>query len=323
MLALTLGACKQAPSSVDKPVSPYPTANVGVTITNTVNPFFKSAFDTYQAEASANSALTLTLENANNDQAVQYAQYDAMIAKGAKALVINLANPAEGEAVVQKYCGKVGLVFFNRNPGDKALASCEKAYFVDGDAIQGGVLQGLKVLELWKNNPTWDKNGDGKIQFATIKGIPGHAGGKARSKWAIGTMENYPSLGVPVEELFTEFASFDKEKSRILVTGWISDPNFANVEVILANNDTMAVGASEALKAAGLRVPIFGIDATPEAINAIKAGDMTATVLNDAVEQAKVSLRLAANLASDAPPLDGIAHKLEYKTIKIPYQEVK
>lgn len=322
--AIALTACTPPPSTTTTNANaPYPTANVGVTITNTTNPFFKSAFDVYLAEGQENPSLTVSVEQSNNDQTLQYSQYDAMINKGAKALVINLADVSQGEAVINKYCNKVGLVFFNRNPGEKALANCASAYFVDGDATQAGVLQGLKVLELWKQNPNWDKNKDGKIQFAMLEGIPNHAGAMARTKWAIGTMQNYPALGLPVQEMFKDYGMFDKEKSKEVVTKWLADPHFGEVEVLLANNDGMAIAAAETLKASGIKLPIFGIDATSEGLAAVKAGDLTATVLNDSATQARVSLRLAANLAAGADPLSGISYKMEYKTIKIPYQEVK
>lgn len=320
--AFLLSACSPpAPQQADS--IPYPTANVGVTIANTTNPFFKALYDTYTAQNQAQPSLTLHLESADNDQTTQYRQYDAMINQGAKALVINIADVKEGEAVINQYCGKVGLVFVNRNPGDKALAKCEKAYFVDGDAVQGGTLQGLKVLELWKENPSWDKNRDGKIQFAMLQGLVGHAGAEARTKWSISTMENYPVIGIGVEQIFSDHANFDKEQARTMVAKWLTDPNFEQVEVILANNDTMALGASEALKDAGVKLPIFGIDATAEALSAVQSGDLTATVLNDAVGQAEVSLRMASNLASDNDVMSGIDYKLDHKTVRIPYQAVK
>ncbi|WP_066800332.1 galactose ABC transporter substrate-binding protein [Moraxella oblonga] len=320
--AFLLSACSPpAPQQANS--IPYPTANVGVSIANTTNPFFKALYDTYESQSQAQPSLTLHLESANNDQATQYRQYDTMIGQGAKALVINIADVAEGEAVINRYCGKVGLVFVNRNPGDKALAKCEKAYFVDGDAVQGGTLQGLKVLELWKENPSWDKNHDGKIQFAMLQGLVGHAGAEARTKWSISTMDNYPVIGIDVEQIFSDHANFDKEQARTMVAKWLTDPNFEQVEVILANNDTMALGASEALKQAGVKLPIFGIDATAEALNAVQLGDLTATVLNDAAGQAEVSLRMASNLASDNDVMSGIDYKLDHKTVRIPYQTVK
>lgn len=104
---------------------------------------------------------------------------------------------------------------------------------------------------------------------------------------------------------------------------WTALPEFEKVEVVLANNDNMALGASAALKNKGIKLPIFGIDATADGLAAVKAGDITATVLNDATAQAKTSLRLAANLASGTEPTAGIEYRMQYKVIFVPYQEVK
>lgn len=304
--------------------SAYPVSTVGMSMSSIeTNPFFQGAYQAYEAQAKNEPNLKLLIDSANNNQETQNRQLDDMVAKGAKSLVINLVDVGQGKAMIDKYCGRIHLVFFNRSPGDKNLASCPTAYFVDGDAVQAGVLQGLSVLEKWKKNPNWDKNKDGKIQFAMLQGIPNHAGAMARTKWAIGTMQNYPSLGIPVEQVFSDYANFNGEKAKELMNSWLLSPDFDKVEVILANNDTMALGASQVLKDNNLKLPIFGIDATNDAKKAITAGDMTATVFNDYANQARASLRLASNLSAGVEPLVGIDYKMEHKVIRVPYQELK
>lgn len=319
--AVLLGACSNSMDQVQ--MSDYPQSTVGLTISNTQNTFFKAFYDAYETEVAAQSSVTAFLDNANNDQEAQNQQIETMISKGAKALVVNLVDVNQGEVVIQRYCDKVSLVFFNRSPGDKALAKCQNAYFVDGDATQAGILQGLKVLDLWKKNPSWDKNQDGKIQFAMLEGLVGHAGAQARTKWSMSTMENYPTLGVPTELVFHEHAMFNKDVAKGVVGQWILNPEFARVEVVLANNDAMALGAAEALSEKQINVPLFGIDATSEALEAVKSGRMTATVLNDAKNQAKVALRLASNLAAETDPLNGMDYRMEHRIIQVPYQEVQ
>lgn len=325
---LFLGACSSVLDSVtektgSKEAETYPQATVGMTVANVQNPFFKAFYEAYEADSKTHASITAFINNANDSQDTQNQQIEEMLGKGAKALVINLADVSTGEAIIGKYCNKVPLVFFNRNPGERALAKCPTAYFVDGDAVQAGVLQGLKVLEYWKQNPNWDKNKDGKIQFAMLEGLVGHAGAQARTKWSISTMQNYPQLGIPVESVFQEHAMFNKGLAKEMVLKWSADPNFARVEVLLANNDAMALGAVEALESQQVKLPVFGIDATTDAMNAIKSGQMTATVLNDAAAQAKVALRLAANLAAGVEPLTGIDYRMEYRIIQVPYQEIK
>lgn len=316
-----LSACSNSDNS-QKSVA-LPETTIGATISSIeTNPFFQGAYKTIQTVGEQQKQVTILLENSNDSQQVQYEQLEHMKNKGAKAFVINLVDVGEGEKVIKKYCGQIPLVFFNRSPGDKALANCEHAYFVDGDASQAGVLQGLQILENWKKHPEWDKNKDGIIQFAIVEGIPNHAGAMARSKWAIGTLQNYPSLGVPVQKIFSEHAMFQTAIAKDVVKRWITQPQFSQVEVLFANNDSMAIGAIEALKEANKKVPVFGIDGTDAANNAIKKGDMVATVFNDYDNQAKVAVRMATNLAAGLPVMTGIEYKLHYKVVQVPYQDL-
>ena len=75
---------------------------------------------------------------------------------------------------------------------------------------------------------------------------------------------------------------------------WLSGPNANKIEVVIANNDAMAMGAVEALKAHNkTSVPVFGVDALPEALALVKSGALAGTVLNDANNQAKATFDLA------------------------------
>lgn len=321
--SLLLSACSSNQMNGSTQEESYPKTTVGVVVSSIdTNPFFQSAYKSYEEVGKTEPNLTLLLESSNNDQPSQDNQLESMKSKGAKAFVINLVDVKRGPEVIKKYCNQIPMVFFNRNPGEKALADCANAYFVDGDASQAGVLQGLQILEHWKKNPAWDKNGDGVIQFAIVEGIPGHAGAMARTKWSIGTMQNYPSLGVPVQEIFKDYAMFQTSHAKDVVSGWIAQPQFSQVEVILANNDSMAIGVIEALKENGIKLPVFGIDGVQDANNAIKSGDMVATVFNDYDSQAKTALRMAANLAEGRPPMSGIEYKMNYKVVQVPYKNL-
>lgn len=320
--SLLLSACSSE-SNNNTSNAPYPKTQIGVTVSSIeTNPYFQGFYNHVKSVSEKQSDLTIVMDHANNDQVLQDKQFEDMKNKGAKALIINMADINQGADVVNRYCGKIPLVFFNRSPGEKALANCEKAYFVDGDPAQAGVLQGLEVLKNWSKNPQWDKNKDGKIQFAIVKGIPGHFSGKARSQWAVGTMENYPSLGVPVQEIFSEFGLFQFNEAKNITNKWVAHPSFSQVEVIIANNDTMALGVIDVLKEKNLKVPVFGIDGSAPAREAVKRGDMIATVFNDYETQAEVSLRIASNLASDLPADANLPFKLDYKTVLVPFKDL-
>lgn len=319
-----ISACAPNPENNDTANVPFPTATVGASVSSIeTNPFFQGMYKSMEKMGKEQSSLTLLLDSAANQQDKQNSQLDSMIDRGAKALVVNLADVSFGAEMVKKYCDKkIPVVYINRSPEVKSLAACDTAYFVDGDAAQAGVLQGLQVLKAWKANPQWDKNKDGKIQYAMIEGIPNHAGAMARTKWSVGTMESYPTLGMPVEKVLQEHGMFQAQATKDLMTKWIALPEFAKVEVILANNDTMALGAVEILQQNNQKVPVFGIDGSKAALTALNSGSISGTVFNDFDGQSRAAIRMAANLAADKPVLEGVPYKMEYRVVKVPYQDI-
>jgi len=96
--------------------------------------------------------------------------------------------------------------------------------------------------------------------------------------------------------LFEQRGNWDRAQGQELTSTAISQ--FGDkIDVIFANNDDMALGAIEAVKAAGWTVGkdvyIVGVDATDPAQDALEAGDLTGTVLNDAVGQSHTAVNAA------------------------------
>lgn len=321
MSLLLLTACQEEASTA---VVEEKSVVVGVSISSiATNPFFQAAHQGYISSAAQMPHIQLLIDTADNDQDKQNQQIDDFVAKGAGAVVVNLAQVSYGARMVNDLCRrKIPVVFFNRSPGESNLDSCPTAYFVDGDAVEGGRLQGEQVIRAFEAHPEWDKNNNGVIEYAMLQGIPGHEGAALRTKWSVAAIEFNPKKNFPTSQVFHDFGMFQKDKSRELVEGWIADANFADVEVIMANNDTMALGAVEALKKHGLNVPVFGIDATQVGLKAWLDGDLAGTVFNDSVAQAEVSLKMAANLAAGKPVMEGINYPIFNRTVKIRYHDV-
>ena len=89
--------------------------------------------------------------------------------------------------------------------------------------------------------------------------------------------------------------------------------------MIIANNDAMAMGANEAAKSQDRKLPIFGVDALPEALQLIKRGEITGTVLNDAQGQAKAIYDITKNLAEGKDAVDGTDYELDNHYLRVPY----
>lgn len=302
----------------------YPEAKVGVSISSiATNPFFQNMHRVYGEIDKEQEPLTVFLASADNSQETQNKQLENMVTQGAKALVVNLADVKQGAEVVQYWCAKnIPVVYFNRSPGAKNLASCPTAYFVDGDVTQAGVFQGIQILQAWQKNEMWDKNKDGMIQYAMLMGLPEHEGSMQRTKWSVKTLETYPQMGRKTEKIFEDFGMFQTVKAEELVSSWMKLPEFAKVEVILANNDTMALGALNALQKENMKLPIFGIDGSRAALESVVAGGLAGTVFNDFNGQAQASLRMAANLAAGKDVMEGLNAHLERKTVIIPALDI-
>ncbi|MDO4435964.1 MAG: galactose ABC transporter substrate-binding protein [Cardiobacteriaceae bacterium] len=323
-LSLALLACQDKEQSAEhsesKPIT------VGVTMSSiATNPFFQSAYQAYIDVANQIPNLQLLIDTADNNQDIQNQQINDFVAKGAGVVVVNLAQVSYGSYMVSDLCRRnIPVVFFNRSPGEANLSSCPTAYFVDGDAIEGGRLQGEQVIRAWERNPQWDKNGDGVIDYAMLQGIPGHEGAALRTQWSIAAIEFNPQKSYRTNQVFHDFGMFQQAKSQELVDAWITNERekFDTVEVIMANNDTMALGAVEALKKHGLHVPVFGIDATQVGLKAWLDGDLAGTVFNDSETQAEISLKMASNLAANKPVMEGINYPLQNRVVKVRYQDV-
>ncbi|MCK8349970.1 substrate-binding domain-containing protein, partial [Erwinia amylovora] len=81
-------------------------------------------------------------------------QVDVLLAKGVNALAINLVDPSAAAVVIAKAkANDVPVVFFNKEPSAKTLASYDKSYYVGTDSIESGVKQGELIEKHWKANP--------------------------------------------------------------------------------------------------------------------------------------------------------------------------
>ncbi|CAM3492294.1 methyl-galactoside ABC transporter substrate-binding protein [Rouxiella silvae] len=294
---------------------------IGVTIYKYDDNFMSGLRKDLEKDAKAAPNIQLLMNDSQNDQSKQNDQVDVLIAKGVKALAINLVDPAAAPVIIEKARGaNIPVVFFNKEPSRKALDSYDKVYYVGTDSKESGVIQGQLIAKHWKANPSWDLNKDGVIQYVLLKGEPGHPDAEARTTYVIKTLNEE---GIKTQQLQLDTAMWDTAQAKDKTDAWFSGPNANKIEVVIANNDAMAMGAVEALKAhSKTSIPVFGIDALPEALALVKSGAMAGTVLNDAENQAKATFDLAKNLAEGKPAADGTKWKLVDKVVRVPYQPV-
>lgn len=147
----------------------------------------------------------------------------------------------------------------------------------------------------------------------------------ARTEYSVNTVEE---AGIEVNELGQQVANWNADQAYTAVSAWISREG-DNIEMIFANNDSMASGAISALQAAGFNtgdgpfIPVFGVDATDEAKQLIADGYMSGTVEQDGHAMAEAIYAMGKNALEGKEFLEGT--DLEYDetgiSVRIPYQK--
>ncbi|RJX68331.1 galactose/glucose ABC transporter substrate-binding protein MglB [Vibrio sinensis] len=294
---------------------------LGFTIYKYDDNFMSVVRQAIQKEADADKDSRVLMNDSQNSQSMQNDQVDVMLARGVQALAINLVDPAAAPTIIQKAkMDNVPIVFFNKEPSKDAMASYDQAYYVGTDSKESGIIQGELIAKQWKANPTWDKNGDGVLQYVMLKGEPGHPDAEARTTYSVKTLNDQ---GIKTEELHMDTGMWDTAMAKDKVDAWLSGPNGTKIEIVIANNDGMAMGAVEALRGAGTKLPVYGVDALAEALALVKSGDMAGTVLNDATNQAKATFELSRNLAEGKAAAEGTQWKIDNKVVRVPYVGVE
>jgi methyl-galactoside transport system substrate-binding protein len=304
---LTIGAAAQAETLL------------GFTIYKYDDNFMSVVRKGIEKEGQQNKDVKLLMNDSQNDQSKQNDQIDVLISKGVKALAINLVDPAAAPVVIEKAKEyNIPIVFYNKEPSKEALDSYDKAYYVGTDSKEAGIIQGDIIAKQWKAHPEWDLNKDGVIDYVLLKGEPGHPDAEARTTYVAKTLND--SHKIKTNALNMDTAMWDTAQAKDKTDAWLSGPNGNKIEVVIANNDGMAMGAVEALKAQGkTKIPVFGVDALPEALALIKSGAMAGTVLNDAGNQAKATFELTKNLAEGKPAGEGTQWNIVNKVVRVPY----
>lgn len=285
--------------------------------------------------------------DAANDQATQDGQVDAAIKEGATCLIVNLVDSASDSAarniIAKAEAANIPVIFFNRSISAEVATSYNKCVYVGTDNEEAGHMQGELIGNyLISNYRSIDLNGDGIISYIMFKGQEGNVEADSRTLYsqvdadAILNHAAQPSMsfydgGNADKYLLDESGSWSKAFAVEAMAKVLAEYNEANgnmVEVVIANNDEMALGAVSALQDAGYNkdggtvIPVFGVDATAEAQAAISAGSMTGTVKQDAEGMAKAIVNIAFNFRNGAntfASVDQVGTVVGSWRINIPY----
>ena len=222
--------------------------------------------------------ISLTIMDAANSQRTQDDQVQEMIGNGCDILCVNLADRTDPSQIItaaQEH--DIPIIFFNREPVEEDLMQWDQLYYVGAEAKQSGQMQGQLAADYIKEHP------DAIIRTESVA-------------------ESLKEQGIALEKLSYQIANWNRVQAQNRMIQLIGQYN-NRMEVVLANNDAMALGAMDAYEKLGYtetnRPVFFGIDGTKEGLEAVKDGTLAATVYNDKEGQAAAMANLAFSIATE------------------------
>ena len=238
----------------------------------------------------------VVIQDGKGDQAEQTNQINNFITQKYDVLILNLVQ-ASSEPDVTNICSEAGIpvVYINREPDtaeeERWASDSISATYVGADARQSGTYQGEEILE---TETKGDINGDGKVSYIMIQGDPENVDAQYRTEKSIERL----SQDIEVEELTKQRGDWDQTKGQEITANALSQYG-DKIDVVFCNNDAMALGALQAIEAAGRTVNkdiyLVGVDALVEVVENVMNDKMTGTVFNDYFGQA----HKAADVALD------------------------
>lgn len=236
--------------------------------------------------AAEDGDVDLKVEDAQNDVAKQQDQVQNLITNGAKILIINPVDTSAMKPITKlAQDAEIPLIYVNRNPfGDQDPP--EGVYYVGSKEMEAGQMQAEHLMKLVGDKPT---------NVAILQGELTTESTQKRTEGNTSVLDKNPNIKV----LAKESGNYKRDQGMTLAENWITAYG-KDLNVILSNNDEMALGALKALKEANRTdVIVMGVDAIEDALKSIKAGEMNASALQDLEGQGKLAMEVAVNLSKD------------------------
>ena len=269
--------------------SPALAAKIGVSMAKFDDNFLTVLRNGMIDYAKTQKDVALQVEDAQNDVAKQLSQMQNFIASKVDAIIVNPVDTS-ATAAMTKLAADAGiaLVYVNRQPKD-VDALGPKAAFVASNEVDSGTLETKEICKIL----------GGKGDVLVMMGELSNQAALQRTADIHDVLKTPECSGIKIVQEQT--ANWSRTEAQDLMTNWISKG--VKYDAIIANNDEMAIGALQALKASGVdtkKVIIGGVDATQDALASMKAGDLKVTVFQNAAGQGKGAVDAALKLASGA-----------------------
>ncbi|QUI24030.1 sugar ABC transporter substrate-binding protein [Vallitalea pronyensis] len=279
MLVSTVAGCSKKSSKM----------TIGVSIANFDDTFLTYMMDGMKAYAKKlqEEGIELDVEytDAKEDMAKQMDQVETFVVQQKDAIVVVPVDTSAADPLTQAATNaEIPIVYVNRNPGNLP----EGAFYVGSEEIKAGIMQMEFLAE--------KLGGNGKI--AILMGKLDNEGALKRTEGVEQISAKYDGIDIVDKQT----GLWQRNEGMMKTEDWLN--RFGDeLKAIASNNDDMALGAIQALKDGGRDdILVVGVDATPDGLNALKNGELTATVFQDAAGQGGGAIELAYKAAQGDKP---------------------
>jgi len=265
--------------------------NIGVSMALFDDNFLTVLRNGMDEHAKTLDGVTLQIEDAGNDVAKQLDQINNFVASGVSAIVVNPVDTSATQAMSDAaVAAGIPLVYVNREPVNVDSLPDNQA-FVASNERDSGTLETMEVCRLLKEA--------GKTE-AAIYVMMGELSNQAAVQRTADIHDVMASgnCGVTLNIIDEQTGNWSRDQGQTLMTNWLTTGTA--FDAVISNNDEMAIGAIQALKAGGVdmtTVIVGGVDATQDALAAMQAGDLDVTVFQDAAGQGSGAVNAALALA--------------------------
>jgi inositol transport system substrate-binding protein len=274
---------------------------IGVTMSSFGHVFHIDIMNGMKKWAQAHPDVELSMVDARDDSAKQTGQVENFLAQGMDAVIVQPVD-ASATGPMTKAVLKAGkaLVYVNRKPANVPKG----VLFCGSNSIDSGI---MSMEELGKCM-------GGKGNLAILMGELSNEATIARTDGVKRVIkEKFPDIKVTREQT----ANWTREQAKTVMENWLASGQ--EIDGVAANNDEMALGALQAIKAAGKlgKICVGGVDATHDALESMDKGELNNTVFQDGVGQGEEAVNAAYLLARKEPN-----PKVVDGNILIPYQPI-
>ncbi|MCB1349570.1 MAG: substrate-binding domain-containing protein, partial [Maritimibacter sp.] len=222
----------------------------------------------------------------------QLDQINNFIASGVDAIIVNPVDTSATQAMTDAAAAaNVPLVYVNRQPINLDTLP-ETQTFVGSNEVDSGTQETIALCD------NWAAEGKTEVNAYVMMGELSNQAAVQRTADIHDVMAD-GRCAVTINIIDEQTANWSRDEAQDLMTNWLSTGE--PFDGVIANNDEMAIGAIQAMKAAGIdmaSVQVGGVDATQDALVAMQAGDLDVTVFQNAAAQGGGALDAALKLAA-------------------------